>query len=229
MRNRHDDGQVIELEKIFENANKSFLRKNTMLFETRVSERTLCGALMIELHEALKKTKFSDYFVDVEYNRNIGGTLKTLKKTIRGLDEKIVTINCDLIVHSRGQNILCDNLIALEMKKSTGTLKREFEEELHAKIEVDNLLAIGEIYFPWGKRPCHQICLYYNVHLVDDNIPLDGVFHGYDELDNERIDLDFCWVSLEELKKGTKVYPLELIPYIIEPRKEMVHFVSKQI
>ena len=87
------------------------------------------------------------------------------------------------------------------METSMETLKREFEEELHAKIEVDNLLAIGEIYFPWGKRPCHQICLYYNVHLVDDNIPLDGVFHGYDELDNERIDLDFCWVSLEDLKK----------------------------
>ena len=109
------------------------------------------------------------------------------------------------------------------------TLKREFEEEFHAKIEVDNLLAIGEIYFPWGIRPCHQICLYYNVHLMDDNIPLDGVFHGYDELDNERIDLDFCWVSLEDLKKGTKVYPLELIPYILEPGKEIVHFVSKQI
>ena len=115
------------------------------------------------------------------------------------------------------------------METSMETLKREFEEELHAKIEVDNLLAIGEIYFPWGKRPCHQICLYYNVHLVDDNIPLDGVFHGYDELDNERIDLDFCWVSLEDLKKGTKVYPLELIPYILESGKEIVHFVSKQI
>ena len=129
------------------------------------------------------------------------------------------------------------------METSMETLKREFEEELHAKIEVDNLLAIGEIYFPWvdnllaigeiyfpwGKRPCHQICLYYNVHLMDDNIPLDGVFHGYDELDNERIDLDFCWVPLEDLKKGTKVYPLELIPYILEPGKEIVHFVSKQI
>ena len=80
-----------------------------------------------------------------------------------------------------------------------------------------------------GKRPCHQMCLYYNVHLIDDNIPLDGVFHGYDELDNERIDLDFCWVSLEDLKKGTKVYPLELIPYILESGKEIVHFVSKQI
>ena len=63
---------------------------------------------------------------------------------------------------------------------------------------------------------------------MDDNIPLDGVFHGYDELDNERIDLDFCWVSLEDLKKGTKVYPLELIPYILESGKEIVHFVSKQ-
>ena len=55
------------------------------------------------------------------------------------------------------------------------------------------------------------------------------MFHGYDELDNERIDLDFCWVPLEDLKKGAKVYPLELIPYILEPRKEIAHFVSKQI
>ena len=57
------------------------------------------------------------------------------------------------------------------------------------------------------------------MHLVNDNIPLDGVFYGYDELDNERIDLDFCWVPLEDLKKGNKVYPLELIPYILETAK----------
>ena len=110
-----------------------------------------------------------------------------------------------------------------------GTDKVIFLHHAAGKDTSFDLLAIGEIYFPWGKRPCHQICLYYNVHLVDDNIPLDGVFHGYDELDNERIDLDFCWVSLEDLKKGTKVYPLELIPYILEPGKEIVHFVSKQI
>lgn len=100
---------IIELEKIFEKANRAFVRKNEMLFKTRVSERTLCGALMIELHEVLKETQYSDYFVDVEYNRNVGGTLKTFKKTIRGSDEQIVTINCDLIVHSRGQNVLRQN------------------------------------------------------------------------------------------------------------------------
>ncbi len=115
------------------------------------------------------------------------------------------------------------------METSMETLKREFEEELHAKIEVGDLFAIGEIYFPWGKKPCHQICLYYHVYLSDERIPLQGVFHGYDELDGERIDLDFCWVPLDELKKGVKVYPLELIPYLLEPKKETVHFISRQI
>lgn len=115
------------------------------------------------------------------------------------------------------------------METSADTLKREFGEELHAKIAVDNLFAVGEIYFPWGNKPCHQICLYYNVHLLEETIPLDGIFHGYDELDNERIDLDFCWVSLEELKNGVKVYPLELIPYLVEPPKDIIHFISKQI
>ena len=76
----------------------------------------------------------------------------------------------------------------------------------------------------------HQICLYYNVHMLKEkSISLDGTFHGYDELDGERIDMDFCWVSLEELKKGIKVYPMELIPYILEKSEETVHFISRQL
>ena len=45
------------------------------------------------------------------------------------------------------------------METSMETLKREFEEELHAKIEIDNLLAIGEIYFPWGNRVIKSVCI----------------------------------------------------------------------
>ena len=115
------------------------------------------------------------------------------------------------------------------METSEETLKREFAEELHAKIAVDNLMAVGEIFFLWKGKPCHQLCLYSNVHLFDNSIPLDGVFHGYDDLDNERINLDFCWVPLEDLKNGTRVYPLELVPQIIEPKDGVFHFVSKQI
>lgn len=124
--------------------------------------------------------------------------------------------------------IIGGHLSSMETTKEA--VMREFEEELHAKIEVDNLWAIGEIFFPWGNRPCHQVCFYYKVHLNDMNtIPMDGVFQGYDELNNERIDLDFCWVPLSELRNGLKVYPLELIPIILEDRKEIVHFVSRDI
>lgn len=115
------------------------------------------------------------------------------------------------------------------METSEETLKREFEEELHAKIEVDRLMAIGEIFFPWGNRACHQICLYYTVRLTEESIPMDGVFHGFDELDKERIDLDFCWVPIESLRTGTKVYPLELIPHIVDPKQEVIHFIARQI
>lgn len=116
------------------------------------------------------------------------------------------------------------------LETTTETLKREFEEELHTKIEIDSLFAVGEVFFPWGQKPCHQICLYYKVHLLNDNdIPLDGSFHGYDNLDNERIDLDFCWVPLEDLKNRLKVYPLELTPHIVNDSNEIVHFISKQI
>lgn len=116
------------------------------------------------------------------------------------------------------------------METSKDTLIREFKEEIHADIVVDNLMAIGEIFFPWGKRPCHQISLYYTVHWKDEHsVPLDGSFWGYDDLDNKRTDLEFCWVPLEQLENGLKVYPLELIPHILRRSSGIVHFVSKQI
>lgn len=116
------------------------------------------------------------------------------------------------------------------METTKEALTREFKEELNANIEVDNLLAIGEIFFQWGNRPCHQICFYYKIHLNEmDTIPMDGIFHGYDELNNKRIDLDFCWVPLDKLRSGLKVYPLELIPIILEDSNEIVHFVSRDI
>lgn len=116
------------------------------------------------------------------------------------------------------------------METTSETLKREYKEELHTDIEVGNLLAVGEVFFLWGCRPCHQVCFYYKVHLCDEkSIPLDGVFSGYDELDNKRIDLDFCWIPLNELRNGLKVYPSELIPIILDDRKEISHFVSKQL
>ncbi|AOR25114.1 NUDIX hydrolase [Clostridium taeniosporum] len=109
------------------------------------------------------------------------------------------------------------------------TLIREFKEEIHAEISIVSLFAIGEIFFPWNKKPCHQISLYYKIQLSELNsIPADGNFRGYDEIGNERIDIDFCWIPLEKLKE-IKVYPQELISYILEDKNEMIHFISSQL
>lgn len=117
-----------KVEELFKKANKNFISNNQNLLYSGVSERTLCGALMLELHDLIKKdTCFNGYYSDVEYNRN-KGSLKTIKKEIRGNEYKKVTINCDLIVHSRGEIVEQDNLLAIEMKKSS-TLCKEREQD----------------------------------------------------------------------------------------------------
>ena len=173
---------IKELDKIFEVANELFLRKNAMLFETRVSARTLCGALVIELHEVLKRTKFEDYFVDVEYNRNVGGKVKTFKKTIRDSNEQIVTINCDLIVHSRGQNAICDNLIALEMKKSTG--KKFDKENDRNRLECLTKSPEQDVWSYDSKVLPEHVCgyrlgIYYEVNFRRKNILVEYYKKGY--------------------------------------------------
>lgn len=176
------DKQTEELERIFEKANKQFLKRNPMLFEVKVSERTLCGALMIELYEVIKDTKYSKYFVDVEYNRNVGGRLKTLQKTIKGMDEQIVTINCDLIVHSRGQNAFQDNLIALEMKKSTGRRRDKDRDRIRlqclTKSPEQGVYSYGEEVFP--EHVCgYGLGIYYEVNFSRGSIWIEYYKNGY--------------------------------------------------
>ena len=111
-----------EMKTLFEKANKSFLKEEQNLFDTQVSERTLCGALMLHLHDLVKNdTSYEGYFCDVEYNRNAGRV-----KTILNNKLEVISICCDLIVHSRGIHREQDNLIAIEMKKHN---RKESEKE----------------------------------------------------------------------------------------------------
>lgn len=59
--------------------------------------------------------QLNGYHVDIEYNRKQNGLIKAI------LDggERVIRINCDLILHSRGSSVAKDNLIAVEMKKVT--------------------------------------------------------------------------------------------------------------
>jgi hypothetical protein len=147
-----------EMVDLFECANATFLKHDKALFVNQVSERTLCGALMLHIHDIIAcDRKFAGYHADVEYNRN-KGAIKTIRKTIKGPDFEIIPINCDLIVHSRGEIVEQDNLIAIEMKKATAPRadKEKDRERLIAltKDSFDDVWSFG------GKALPEHVCRY---------------------------------------------------------------------
>lgn len=112
------------LKAMFLTANRSFIENHARLLKRELSERCLCGALMYELNKQLEKNNFKNYYADVEFNRAIENTINNVKRLTKeeGTPKRVFP---DIIVHSRGK-VTPDNLLALEMKKSTA--RREAKE-----------------------------------------------------------------------------------------------------
>lgn len=107
------------------------------------------------------------------------------------------------------------------------TLIREFREEIGADIAVGELKWVAEVFFPWGSRPCHQICLYYMVEIQNPEIPRNGFFLAKEHMEGRSFNLEFHWVPLEEVKKR-EVYPTQT-PELLQKLDDGVqHFVYKE-
>jgi len=153
-----------DLVKIFLEANELFLSKNADLIITQVSERTFCGALMIAMNSIIRRrdryNNYKKYFLDIEYNRN-GSKVKTIIND----DFRIITINCDLILHSRGYNKWQDNLIAIEMKKSSRPSKEkqsDRERLIALTKDTDGVWSADGITLP--ERVCGYVLgVYYEI------------------------------------------------------------------
>jgi hypothetical protein len=95
-----------------------------------ISERNLCGRLAVYIDRLLPKHLLEDYYVaDSEYNRMQNGQIKMIVN--EQMEE--IAISCDLIVHSRGENIKNDNLIAVEMKKSTRPNREKEKDKIRLR------------------------------------------------------------------------------------------------
>ena len=83
------------------------------LIKCDVSERDLCAQLMCILKDELKQTEFSDYCVNIEYNRGMDGDLNKAKM----IDNKLAVL--DLVVHKiiPDEDTGFNNLICIEKKK----------------------------------------------------------------------------------------------------------------
>ncbi|URZ88077.1 hypothetical protein [Floricoccus penangensis] len=166
-----------EVTSFFEKANRQFLEEQCNFILSGVSERALCGEFMKYLVREIQETSFLNYYVDVEYNRNEGGVIKTIKNN----QELIIPITCDIIVHSRGENIDQDNVLAIEMKKSSNSrLKKDKDRErLMALTEdtFDNIWSYDGKTFP--DHVCRYLLgIYYEINLNKRTVVIEYYTKG---------------------------------------------------
>lgn len=166
-----------ELKSLFLTATQAFVREDKALFDSAVSERALCGALMGYLNQQMLQGEgFEGYYTDVEYNRNRGNI-----KTIKGVDEKIISVTCDLTMHSRGKHPEQDNLIAIEMKKSNVSRaeRQKDKERLMAltKDTFDDVWSYDGVTLP--EHVCRYVIgIYYEINFRRKEIRLEYYNQG---------------------------------------------------
>ncbi|MEI7184930.1 hypothetical protein WCT96_16495 [Pectobacterium carotovorum] len=165
------------LDDIFFKALETFFAKERSNISNGVSERNLCARLARYIESEAEEIGLNGYYADVEYNRKQNGEVKTI---IDG-DFKVIRISCDLILHSRGENIGRDNLIAIEMKKSE-------RPEIEKINDINRLRAMtkknhDDIWSFDGKTHPKHVCGYEKGHFIEiDNkgfsYNIISIFHG---------------------------------------------------
>ncbi len=154
-----------QLLEIFRASNQTFLQREIDNIQNGVAERNLCGRLAIYLSENINNSDFANYYVDPEYNRNYGGRIKTILDD--GLNE--IVINCDIIIHSRGQIIEQDNLVAFEMKKANRPQTEKDSDKNRLRALTKD--SYDDVWSADGKTLPEHVCGYvWGVYLEIDNL-----------------------------------------------------------
>lgn len=107
--------QQEEISRILTLTVEEFNRKEQFLIEYDLSERCICSKFASYLERQLRGSCFSEYEVDVEYNRGMRGNEYAAKEN-PDTNQKMMV---DLVIHKRGVNQYgeYDNLFCIEMKK----------------------------------------------------------------------------------------------------------------
>ena len=107
------------------------------------------------------------------------------------------------------------------------TLIREFREEIGADIRVKGLRWVAEVFFPWGNKPCHQICLYYDIEIIDTHTPRSGVFTAQEHLEGRDFKINFHWVPISEFD-NLLIYPEQCRALLKDTSDTVHHFIYKE-
>lgn len=157
------------LKGMFWEANRAFLENHASLLKRELSERCLCGALMHELNKQLEKNGCNNYYADIEFNRDEDNVKRISCKSDDGVYSK--RIFTDIIVHSRGE-VSLDNLIALEMKKSSASQEEIEDDKVRLKhlTKLNTNTSFGSYEYILG--------IYYEINLDKEEIKIEFFYNG---------------------------------------------------
>ncbi len=168
---------IDKLVNIFDNSNIVFLENDKSLLFFNVSERSWYSRFSIYLDRQMKKEKIEGYYVDTEYNRN-GNKLKTVFD-ISSLE--VINVTCDIILHSRGENKKNDNLLCIEMKKSSASRLEKDNDKKRLKLLTTT--SFDNVWSADGKALPEHVCgyklgVYYEFNAKDSLIYIEYYANG---------------------------------------------------
>lgn len=152
------------LSRVFEQALKQFFSLERQNILSGVSERNLCARLAMQLETFAHENGFDGYYADPEYNRKQNGKVKTILDN----DMRVVSITCDLILHSRGEIMEKDNLIAIEMKRSERPEKEKVSDR--ARLRTLTKSSFDDVWSFDGETHPEHVCGYELGYFIELNL-----------------------------------------------------------
>ncbi|ELE1909268.1 hypothetical protein ACW0FU_004286 [Vibrio vulnificus] len=151
------------LERIFHESLNDFFQREANNILSGVAERNLCSRLAMQLEPRAMMNGLAGYYADTEYNRKQNGKVKTILDD----DMQVVVINCDLILHSRGEIMGRDNLIAIEMKKSERPEAEKVSDR--ARLRTMTKPSFDDIWSFDGETHPEHVCGYELGYFIEIN------------------------------------------------------------
>ena len=92
------------------------------------------------------------------------------------------------------------------LENSKDALKREFKEELNIDIEVGGFLGIAENIFTFNGKNAHELILFYNVFIKDEDYKEKYIIDG---------EVNAMWIDINKFQnKELIIYPEQIFRYL---------------
>lgn len=95
------------------------------------------------------------------------------------------------------------------LEKSIDALKREFVEEIKAKVLVKDFIGISENIFKYKGKNAHELIFFYSIDIDDKDYKEEY------NISDGGCEYKAKWIDINEFKNGKKIiYPEETFKYI---------------